>query len=163
MSIETAAMHDVGEVFAADILHHDHCCKGYFNKYHAKIGKIMNNLEKEDSFTAGGISFKARFLTFWLDFSSSAHSVTSIRDRLNECSTEMVLNRAVKQLFIDLYESLRISPVQKVATKLAQELKVYSFQLQKSFCEPHDRELSMDMFVKNQPTRWTEFCSDMFK
>ena len=59
---ETAAMHDIGDVFAADILYHDHCCKGYFNKYHAKIEEIMNNLEKEDSLTAGDDSFKARFL-----------------------------------------------------------------------------------------------------
>ena len=152
MYTETAAMRDVGDVFAADILYHDHCCKGYFNKYHAKIEEIMNNLEKEDSVTAGDDSFKARFISLGLDFSSSAHSLSSIRDRLNACSTEMVSNRAVKQLIIELYgdtvcftypsnkrksqmvlctnnspkplvESLRVSPVQQVATNLAQELK----------------------------------------
>ena len=39
-------MHEIGDVFAADILYHDHWCKGYFNKYHAKIEEIMNNLKK---------------------------------------------------------------------------------------------------------------------
>ena len=100
---ETAAMRDVGDVFAADILYDDHCCKSYFNKYHAKIEEIMNNLEKEDSVTAADDSFKARFLALGLDFSRSAHSLTSIRDRLNACSTEMVSNRAVKQPIIELY------------------------------------------------------------
>ncbi len=28
---ETATMCEIDDVFAADILHHDHCCKGYFN------------------------------------------------------------------------------------------------------------------------------------
>ena len=55
----------------------------------------MKNLEKEDSVTAGNDSFKARFLALGLDFSSSAHSLTSIRDGLNAFSTEMVSNRAV--------------------------------------------------------------------
>lgn len=61
---ETAAlaMHEIGDVFAADILYHDHCCKGYFNKHYAKIEEIMNNLKKEDSLIAGDDSFKARFL-----------------------------------------------------------------------------------------------------
>ena len=58
---ETAAMHEIGDVFVADILYHNHCCKGYFNKYYAKIEEIMNNLKKEDSLIAGDDSFKARF------------------------------------------------------------------------------------------------------
>ena len=37
-----------------------------------------------------------------------------------------------------LVESLRVSPVQQVATELAHEIKEYSFGLQKSFCEPQD-------------------------
>ena len=153
----------------------------------------MNNLEKEDSLTAENESLKARFLALGLDFSSSAHSLTSIRDQLSTTSSsEMVSNRVVKQLIIELYgdticftypsnkrksqmvlstsssskalvESLRVSPVEKVANNLAQELKEYSFQLQKSFCEPHDLELSLDLFVKDPPPRWTEFCSYMFK
>ncbi len=56
---ETAAMCDVGDVFAADILYHDHCRKGYFNKYQARIEEIMKNLEMEDSVTAADDSFKA--------------------------------------------------------------------------------------------------------
>ena len=28
---ETAAMHDVNDVCAADILYHEYCCKAYFN------------------------------------------------------------------------------------------------------------------------------------
>lgn len=75
---ETAAMCDVGSVFAADIRYHDYCCKAYFNKYHAKIEE---NIEMEDSVTAGDNSFKARFLALGLDFSRSSHSLTSIRDR----------------------------------------------------------------------------------
>ncbi len=63
---ETAAMCDVGDVFAADILYHDHCRKGYFNKYQARIEEIMKNLEMEDSVTAADDSFKARLLAFEL-------------------------------------------------------------------------------------------------
>ena len=100
MYTETAAMCDVGDVFAADILYHDHCRKGYFNKYHARIEEIMKN---QDSVTAADDSFKVRFLALGLDFSRSAHSLTSIRDRLNEGSAGMVSNRAVKQLIIELY------------------------------------------------------------
>ena len=50
-----------------------------------------------------------------------------------------------------LVESLRVSPVQQVATNLAQEFKEYSFQQQESFCKPHDLKLSVDMFIK-KPT-----------
>ena len=64
---KTAAMHDVGDHFAADILYHDHCCKGYFNKYHAKIKEIINNLRKQGSVTAEDDSFKARFLALGLN------------------------------------------------------------------------------------------------
>ncbi len=120
----------------------------------------MKNLEMEDSVTAADDSFKARFLALELDFSRSAYSLTSIRNRLNEGSAGMVSNRAVKQLMIELYgdavcftypnnkrisqmvlstessaealvEFLRVSPVQQVASELAlQELKEYSFGLQ---------------------------------
>ena len=58
---EIAAMHDVGDVFAADILYRTSCCKGYLTKYHGKIEEIMNNLEKVDSMTAGDDSFMAKF------------------------------------------------------------------------------------------------------
>ena len=83
---ETAAMCDVNDVFAADILYHDYCCKAYiyFNKYQAKIAEIMGNLEMEDSVVAKDDTFKARFLALNLDFSKSAHSLTSIRDRLKK-------------------------------------------------------------------------------
>ena len=188
---ETAAMCDVEDVFAADIRYHDHCCKGYFNKYQANIDEILKNLEMEDSVTAGGDSFKARFLALGLDFNMSAHSLTSIRDRLNKNSAESVSNRAVKQLIIELYgdtvcftypsnkrksqmvlgtnssealvESLRVSPVQQVATELEQELKEYCIGLKMSFWDPQDLQLSMGIFQKNPPSRWTEFCSYMFK
>ena len=36
---ETARMCDVGDVFAADILYHDNCHKGYFNEYQARLKK----------------------------------------------------------------------------------------------------------------------------
>ena len=100
---ETAAMCDVEDFFAADIRYHDHCCKGYFYKYQAKIDEILKNLEMEDSATAGDDSFKTRFLALGLDFNMSAHSLTSIRDRLNKDSAESVSNRAVKQLIVELY------------------------------------------------------------
>ena len=63
----------------------------------------MKNLEMEDSVTASDDSLKTRFLALGLDFSKSAHSLTSIRERLNEGSTVIVSNRAVKQLIIELY------------------------------------------------------------
>ena len=100
---ETAALCEVEDVFAADIRYHAHCCKGYFNRYQAKIEEILKNLEMEDSVTAGDASFKARFLALGLDFNTSAHSLTSIRDRLNEDSAESVSNRAVKQLIIEIH------------------------------------------------------------
>ena len=74
----------VGDVFAADIYYHDNCYRAYFRKYHTKIEEIMNNLEMEDSVTATDDSFKTRFLALKFDFSKSAHSLTSIRDQLNE-------------------------------------------------------------------------------
>ena len=61
-----------------------------------------------------------------------------------------------------LVESLRMSPVHQVATELEQELKEYSFGLQKSICEPQDLELSMERFNMNPPPKWTKFCY-MFK
>ena len=100
---ETAALCEVEDVFAADIRYHAHCCKGYFNRYQAKIEEILKNLDMEDSVTAGDASFKARFLALGLDFNTSAHSLTSIRDRLNEDSAESVSNRAVKQLIIEIH------------------------------------------------------------
>jgi len=95
---ETATMHDVNDIFADDILYHDYCCKAYFNKYQAKIAEIMGNLEMEDSVAVEDDSFKARFLALNLDFSKSAYSLTSIRDRLNEGSADMVSNRSVKAI-----------------------------------------------------------------
>ena len=120
----------------------------------------MKNLEMENSITAEDTSLKARFLA--LDLAG------------------VVSNRAVKQLIIELYgdavcftylsskgifqivlstksspealvESLRVSPVQQVATELAHEIKEYSFGLQKSYCEPQDLQLSMDRFTENLP------------
>ena len=189
---QTVVLCEVDDVFAADIQYHDPCRKEYFNKYNAKIEDILKNLEKEDSITAEENSLKARFLALGLDLSKTSYSLTSIRDRLNEGSTQVVSNRAAKQLIIELYgdnvcftypgnkrasqmvlstnsspevlvESLRVSPVRQVATELAQELKEYSFGLQKSFCEPQDLQLSNDIFIKNRPQRWQEFFSYMFK
>jgi len=45
---KTAAMSDVGDIFAADIQCHDNSCKSYMNKYHATIEEIMANFEMED-------------------------------------------------------------------------------------------------------------------
>ena len=189
---ETAGMSGVDAVFAADMFYHDYCCKAYFNKYQAKIAEIMTNLEMEYSVAAADDSFKARFQALQLDFTNSAYSLSSIRDRLNEGSADVVSNRSVKHLIIELYgdavcftypsnkqksqmvlgtnsspqplvESLRVSPAQKVATELAQELKKYSFGLKTSLCEPHDLQLSMDKFQNNPPPLWAEFCSYMFK
>jgi hypothetical protein len=189
---DTAIMQEIDDVFAADIRYHDYCCKDYFNKYNAKIDEILRNREKEDYLTAEDESFKAKFLSLGLDFSRSAHSLASIRERLKDSSNGMVTNKAVKQLIIKLYgdavcftypsntqlsqmvlstksspqalvESLRLSPTQQVAVKLAQELKKYSFGLKRSFCEPEDLELSMDNFIKNRPPIWEEFCSYLFK
>ena len=142
VSTKTAAVHDVN-----DILHHDYCCKAYFNKYQAKFTEIIWNLEIKDLAAAKDDTFKVRFLALNLDFSKSAHSLISIRDRLNECSADIVSNRSVKQLIIEMHsdavcftypsnkqkshspaalvESMRVSPVQLVATELTQELKEY--------------------------------------
>ena len=103
MYTKTAMMCDVGDVFAADIQYHDNCCKSYLNRYHAKIDEIMRNFEMEDLVTAPDGSLKERFLALNLDFSISAHSLTSIRDKLNEDSSEIVSNRVVKKLIIELY------------------------------------------------------------
>lgn len=101
---ETATMSNVGDVFAADIHYHGNCWKAYFRKYHTKIDEIMKNLEMEDSVAATDDFLKARFLSLELDFTKSAYSLTSIRDRLNEGSSpEIVSNRVVKQLIIELY------------------------------------------------------------
>ena len=100
---ETAVMSGVDDVFAADILYHDYCCKAYFNNYQAKIAEIMKNLEMEDSVAAADDSFRARFLALQLDFSTSAYSLSSIRDRLNEGLADVVSNRSVNQLIIELY------------------------------------------------------------
>jgi len=62
-----------------------------------------------------------------------------------------------------LVESLRISPAQKVATELAQELKEYNFGLKMSLCEPLDLQLSLDKFQSNPPSLWAEFLSYFFK
>ena len=139
------------------------------------ITEIMGNLEMEDLVAAKDISY----------FSKLAHSLTSIRDKLNEGSADIVSNRSVKQLsmvmlsalhtqvtgenprwcFIleALVESLRVSPVQQVATELAQELKEYCFGLNTSLCEHQDLQLSMDTFQQNPPPKWTKFCLYMFK
>ena len=79
-------MCDVGDVFAADMQHYDHCCKSYMNKYHAKIEEIMRSLEMEDSVSATNDSLKENFLA---DFSKSTHSLTSIRDKPNKDSTKI--------------------------------------------------------------------------
>ncbi len=183
---ETAAMSGVDDVFAADIFYHDYCCKAYFNKYQSRIAEIIRNLEMEDSVAAADDSFKARLLALQLEFSTSAYSPSFIRDRLNEGSADVVSNRSVKQLIIELYgdavcftypnnkrksqmvlgtnssikplvESLRVSAAQKVATELAH------LGLKMSLCEPQDLQLSMDKFQGSPPPSWVEFCSHMFK
>ena len=49
---------------------------------------------------------------------------------------------------------LQASPVQQVATQLAQELKDYKFCLEQSFWEPRDLQLSTDVLLKNPPAKW---------
>ena len=94
---ETAAMCNVSDVFAIIITI---AVKPIF----VNIKEIMNNLEMEDSVAVRDDSLKASFLALELDFSRSAHSLTSIRDRLNEGSSPgIVSNRAVKHLIIELY------------------------------------------------------------
>ena len=56
----------------------------------------MKNLEMEDSVIAKDDSIKAGFLALQLDFSKSAYSLTSIRDRLCEGSADIASNRSVK-------------------------------------------------------------------
>ena len=61
----------------------------------------MGNLEIKDSVAAKDDTFKVRFLALNLviDFSKSAYSLTSIRDRLNEGSADIIVsNRSVMQL-----------------------------------------------------------------
>ena len=59
----------------------------------------MGSLEIEDFVDD---TFKERFLAF----NKSARSLTSIRDRLNEDLTDMVSNRSIKQLIIELYDAI---------------------------------------------------------
>ena len=81
----------------------------------------------------------------------------------NKQNSQMVLriNNSPEALVESL--SMRVPPVQQIATELAQELKEYCFGLKASLCEPQDLKLSMDTFQKNPPMKWTEFCSYMFK
>ena len=123
-----------------------------------EVEEILKGLEEEDSVTTGDESFKQQFLALGLDFTITAHSVTSITDGLNEHLLVAVSNSAVKCLIIELYgdticftyptnkrisqgffsvnsnsasllEFIRqASPIQQVATQLAQELKDYKFR-----------------------------------
>ncbi len=161
--IQTVSMCGPEDVLAAEFQYHSCCCKEYFNTCNAKIEDILKNVEKEHCVSAEDESLKAQFLSLGLDFKSTAYSLTSIRDQLNKTVTVPVSNRTVKHLLIKLYgdaicfiypqnkrlsqmvfsmqnanpqclvESLRISPVQQVAKKLAQELKNYNFSLERSF------------------------------
>jgi len=145
---EATTLSGLDDVFAADVIYHDYCCKVYFNKYQTKIPQIRKNIEVEDSVAVADHSFRARFLALQLDFSTSAYSFSSIRDRLKEGLLDGVSNKAVKQLIMEWYsdtvcftyacnkrksqmilrtnispkhivKSLSVSPVQKVATELA--------------------------------------------
>ena len=180
------------DVFAADIFYHRYCCRDYFNKYDAKVEEILQHLEKEDTITAKDESLRTAFSTLDLDFETTAYSVTFIRNKLNENREVPVSNRAVKQLIIELYgdgvcftyptnkrisqmvfstksnpasflESARVSPVQRVASSLEQELKAYNFGLDKSFCDPQDLQLSLTALHENPPAKWEEFLSHLFK
>ena len=62
-----------------------------------------------------------------------------------------------------LVESLRVSPVQQVATELAQKLKEYCFGPKASLCEPQNLQISMDTFQSNPPLKWIGLYSCMFK
>ena len=145
---DTASMHKFEDIFAPDIYYHGYCCREYFNKYDSDIEEILKGLEDEDSITAGDASFKEQFLALGLDFATTAYSLTSIRDRVNEHLSVPVSNRAAKHLIIELYgdtvcftypcnkrisqmvfsvksnpasllESMRrVSPIQQVATEL---------------------------------------------
>ena len=121
-----------------------------------------------------------------LDFETTAYSITFIRNKLNETHESPVSNRAVKQMIIELYgdgvcftypankrisqlffstksnaasflESARVSPVQRAASSLEQELKAYKFGLDKSFCAPKDLQLSLTALHENPPAKWEEF------
>ena len=110
---------------------------------------------------------------------------------MNGGSADVVSNWHVKQLIIELYgaaafftypsnkqnsqvvrgtnsspkplvEFLQVSPAQKVATELVQELKKYCF-LKMGLCEPQDLQLSTNRFQSNPPTLLAEFCSCLFK
>jgi hypothetical protein len=71
---------------------------------------------------------------------------------------------SVKSNPASLLESMQqVSPVQQVATELAQELKDYKFGLERSFCKPRDLQLSTDLLLKNPPGKWEEFCFFLFK
>ncbi len=80
---ETVAMREPEDVFTADLYYQSYCCKDYFNKYNTTIEEILKNLDAEDSVTASDESLKAQFLALGLNFDSTAHSLTSIRDTLN--------------------------------------------------------------------------------
>ena len=54
-------MRERDDISAAGIRYLDHCCRSYFNKYHAKIEKIQKNLEMEDSVTTERISSRLDF------------------------------------------------------------------------------------------------------
>ena len=41
LCVHSAVMSGVDDVFAADILYHDYCCKAYFNKFQARIAEII--------------------------------------------------------------------------------------------------------------------------
>ena len=190
--LETGAMEGPDDVFAADIFYHKYCCRDYFNKYDAKVEEILQHLEKEDTITAEDESLRTAFSTLELDFETTAYSITFIRNKLNETREVLVSNRAVKQLIIELHgdgvcftyptnkrisqmvfstksnpasflESTRVSPVQRVASCLEQELKDYNFGLDRSFCDPRDLQLSLTALHENPPAKWEEFLSQLFK
>ena len=60
-------------------------------------------------------------------------------------------------------ESARVSPVQRVASSLEQELKAYKFGLDKSFCAPKDLQLSLTALHENPLAKWEEFLLQLFK
>ena len=94
---ETAGMCDVGNVFAADILYHDNCHKGYFNKYQARIEEIMKNLKMEDSVTTADDSFQARFLGDELRRCLPAiHALTGC-DATSKVSTKLPAQNALRK------------------------------------------------------------------
>ena len=189
---ETGEMDGPDDVFAADIFYHKYCCRDYFNRYDAKVEEILQHLDKEDTITAEDESLRTAFSTLELDFETTAYSITFISNKLNETQESPVSNRAAKQMIIELYgdgvcftyptkkrisqmvfstksnpasflESARVSPVQRVASSLEQELKAYKFGLNKSFCAPKDLQLSLTALHENPPAKWEEFLSQLFK